>query len=179
MFVPCSGSRLVRRANERKPSATAQPSTANARKAPDVARVVVEDGSVLFMRSSDRIQSRIDHIKIVALITDLDHRLDAKIDAKVGSQSLRIQIKSKTSIDKREQSLPLEMNVEAPGLLQGALTSTANVTSAGTLVKINDLEGTIGKDRFTGWASVDMAGKPRVKVDIDFKRLSVAATTAG
>ena len=65
--------------------------------------------------------------------------------------------------------------MEAPGLLLGTLSSTANVTSIGSLVKINDLEGTIGKDRFTGWASVDMASKPRVKLDLDFKRLSLAA----
>ena len=170
---------LLRRANESKAAASAQPSAASTtpRQAPEIGRVVVEDGSVLFMRSADHIQSRVDHIKLVAIITDPDHRLDAKIDAKVGSQSLRIQLKSKTSIDKVEQSLPLELNVEAPGLLQGALSSTANVTSVGTQIKINDLDGTIGKDRFTGWASIDMAGKPRVKVDIDFKRLSLAAIT--
>jgi AsmA protein len=94
----------------------------------------------------------------------------------LGSQALQIQIKSKAPIEKREQSVPLEISVEAPGLLLGTLSSTANVTSIDSLVKINDLEGMIGKDRFTGWASVDLASKPRVKVDLDFKRLSLAAT---
>jgi AsmA protein len=169
---------LVRRAKERNASANAQPSAASkaTRQAPDIGRVVVEDGSVLLLRSGDDVESRVDHINITAALTDSDHRLDAKIDAKLGSQALQIQIKSKAPIEKREQSVPLEISVEAPGLLLGTLSSTANVTSIDSLVKINDLEGMIGKDRFTGWASVDLASKPRVKVDLDFKRLSLAAT---
>jgi len=168
---------LMRRAEPRRASANAQPSAASkeTRQAPDIGRVVVEDASILFLRSSNDVGSRVDHINLVATLTDPDHRLDAKIDAKVGSQALRIQIKSKTPIDKLEQSLPLEMTVEAPGLLHGTLSSTANVASIGSLVKINDLEGVIGKDRFTGWASLDMTSKPQVKLDLDFKRLSLAA----
>ena len=76
--------------------------------------MVVEDGSVLFLRSSERVESRVDHINLAAALTDPDHRLDAKIDAKLGSQILRIQIKSKTPIEKREQSLPLELTWKRP-----------------------------------------------------------------
>ena len=81
---------LVRRAKERKASANAQPSAASkaTRQVPDIGRVVVEDGSVLLLRSGDDVESRVDHINITATLTDADHRLDAKINAKLGSQAL-------------------------------------------------------------------------------------------
>lgn len=167
---------LVRRAEERKAAARAQPGAASAAPRPIPGRVVVEDGSVLFLRSSDHVVDRLDHINLAATFSEPDHWLDAKIDTKAGKQALQVRIKSKGPIDNSEKPLPLELTLEAPGLLQGTLSSTASVTSIGSLLKINDLEGTIGKDRFTGWASVDLANKPRLKLDLDFKRLSLAET---
>ena len=171
---------LLRRASERKSAASIQsgtpPGTSNvpAREVPPIGRIVVEDASVLFVRG-DRIESRVDHINMTLTLSEPDHRIDAKIVAKAGTQDLRIRIKSKAPIEKRDQPLPLELTLEAPGLLDGTLTSTASVTSIGSQVKVNDLEGAIGEHRFTGWASVDMKSKPRVKLDLDFKRLSLVA----
>ena len=172
---------LLRRASDRKSPASSQPSTqpgtsnAPAREVPPIGRIVVEDASVLFVRSGDRVESRVDHINMTATVSEPDHLIDAKIDAKAGTQDLRIRIKSKAPLEKRDQPLPLELTLEAPGVLDGTLTSTASVTSIGSLVKVNDLEGAIGEHRFTGWASVDMKSKPRVKLDLDFKRLSLVA----
>jgi AsmA protein len=166
---------LLRRATEAKAAPDAKPAASPApkRRAPYIGRIVVEDGSVVFVRSDNQVENQIDHVNITATLPD--YRLDAKISAKAGAQTLRIAIKSKTPIDQTDKPLPLELTIEAPGMLDGALNSTANVTSIGRLVKINDLEGLIGKDRFTGWASVDLTSKPKVKVDLDFKRLSLAA----
>ena len=170
---------LLRRAVEAKAGAADEkPSTAEAppaRKIPDIGRVVVKDASVLFVRSGDQIESRVDHIDMTATLSQPDHHIDAKISAKAGTQDLRIQIKSKGSIEQRGKPLPLELTLEAPGLLDGTLSSTASVTSIGSLIKINDLEGKIGPHRFIGWASVDLKSKPKVKLDLDFKRLSLAA----
>ncbi len=168
---------LLWRADQRA-DARAEPDAADTatRQGFDIGHVVVEDGSVVFVLPDGRIHRRVDHIKVVAALTDPDRRLDAKIEAMLDDQSLRIQINSKAPIDGRAKVLPLEFSIEAPGLLEGTLSSTANVSTVGTLVKINDLDGAIGKDRFVGWASVDMASKPRVKVDVNFQRLSLAAT---
>jgi AsmA protein len=50
----------------------------------------------------------------------------------------------------------------------------------GTIVMINGVSGTLGDSAFNGWASVDGASKPLVKLDLDFQRLQVAGakTTA-
>ena len=170
---------LLRRAVEAKAGAADEkPTTAeapSARKIPDIGRVVVKDASVLFVRSGDQIESRVDHIDMTATLSQPDHHIDAKISAKAGTQDLRIQIKSKGAIEQRGKPLPLELTVEAPGLLDDTLSSTVSVTSIGSLIKINDLEGKIGPHRFIGWASVDLKSKPKVKLDLDFKRLSLAA----
>jgi AsmA protein len=39
---------------------------------------------------------------------------------------------------------------------------------------INGVSGALGDSAFNGWASVDVASKPLVKVDLDFQRLNVA-----
>ena len=144
------------------------------RELPAVGHIVVEDGSVVFMRADMQVEDHVDHINISATLPD--RRLDAKISATAGTQVLRIAVKSQAPLDLAGKPLPLELTLDAPGLLDGTLTSTANVTVIGRLMKINDLEGMIGKDRFTGWASVDLSSKPKVKLDLDFKRLSLAAT---
>ncbi len=172
---------LLRRAVEakaaadEKPSPAGAPAPAPARKIPDVGRVVVKDASVLFVRSADQVESRVDHIDMTAMLSEPDHHVDAKIDAKAGKQDLHIRIKSKGPIEQRGKPLPLELTVQAPGLLDDTLSSTASVTSIGSLIKINDLEGKIGPHRFIGWASVDLKSKPKIKLDLDFKRLSLAA----
>jgi AsmA protein len=43
---------------------------------------------------------------------------------------------------------------------------------------INGLSGAIGDGAFDGWASVDFASKPLVKLDLDFRRLDVATAAA-
>ena len=39
---------------------------------------------------------------------------------------------------------------------------------------INGVTGALGDGAFNGWASVDLASKPLVKLDLDFQRLAVA-----
>ena len=145
---------------------------------PDIEHFVVKDGSVLLVRPGGRINDRFDNIDIVASLSQPDHRADVKIAAKLGDQPLHIHVDSKAPIETIDQSLPLELTLEVPGLLQGKLSSTLNASVAGSLVKISDLRGAIGEDGFSGTASVELAKKPRVNVNLDFKRLSFATEQA-
>ena len=76
------------------------------------------------------------------------------------------------------QTIPVELALQAPGLLQAPLSGKAEVRLNGTVVMINGLSGTIGDGAFDGWASVDVASKPQVKLDLDFRRLDVATAAA-
>lgn len=44
---------------------------------------------------------------------------------------------------------------------------------SGDVVMINGVNGRLGDGAFNGWASVDIASKPLVKVDLDFQRLAI------
>src|SRR5258706_12671657 len=77
------------------------------------------------------------------------------------------------------QNIPVEMTFEAPGLLRQPLTSKAEVRLNGSVLMINGLSGTCGDGQFNGWASADLASKPLVKVDLDFQRLDIGASSRG
>jgi AsmA protein len=165
---------VVRRATGRESAAQLNDARQSTSEVVNIKRVYIEDASVLFVTSPEHVESRIDHINISTSFTVSNHQLEAKIDGHLGSQVLHIQIKGSTPNDKLKP-FPMELTLDAPGLLQGTMSSRANVTSSDALLKINDLEGQIGKDKFTGWASVDLTNKPQVKLDLDFKRLNLMA----
>ncbi len=48
----------------------------------------------------------------------------------------------------------------------------------GSVVMVNGLSGTLGDAAFNGWASVDLASKPLLKLDLDFQRLDIAGARA-
>src|SRR6202011_3051928 len=76
------------------------------------------------------------------------------------------------------QNIPVELTFDAPGALQAPLSAKAEVRLNGSVVMINGLTGTLGDGAFNGWASVDVASKPLVKLDLDFQRLDVAMSKA-
>ena len=62
--------------------------------------------------------------------------------------------------------------------MQAPLSAKAEVRLNGSTVMINGLSGTLGDGAFNGWASVDLASKPLVKLDLDFQRLDIAGAKA-
>jgi AsmA protein len=62
--------------------------------------------------------------------------------------------------------------------LKTPLSGRAEVRLNGSVVMINGITGTLGDGAFNGWASVDIASKPLVKLDLDFQRLEVAGPAA-
>ena len=74
------------------------------------------------------------------------------------------------------QNIPTEFNIDAAGLLSAPVSGKAEVRLNGNVVMINGLSGLLGDGAFNGWASVDLASKPLVKLDLDFQRLKIANT---
>src|SRR2546423_5119083 len=63
-------------------------------------------------------------------------------------------------------------------MLAAPLSGKAEVRVNGSVVMINGLTGSLGDGAFNGWASVDIASKPLVKLDLDFQRLNEAVSNA-
>jgi AsmA protein len=145
---------------------------------PKIGRITVTDGTVTFFNTRDHVENRLEAIGAHAVI-DADRHLSLDGDAKAGSHPLSFNIKaSLPDPSVTRQTIPVELALDAPGLLQAPLSSKAEVRLNGTVVMINGVSGSLGDGAFDGWASVDFASKPLVKLDLDFRRLDVATAVA-
>jgi AsmA protein len=128
----------------------------------------------------------IEHISVTGGTVDISVAADRKIhltaNARSGGYPLKFEIKASPPAPPIErQNIPTELKFDAPGLLQAQLTAKAEVRLNGSVVMINGVTGALGDSAFNGWASVDVASKPLVKLDLDFQKLALAVSrgTAG
>ena len=139
-------------------------------------RVTVTDGTVVFSNLRDRVENHIDGINADALIGS-DRKIKVTGNARAGEHPLKFEIKATVPAPPMErQNIPVELTLDAPGSLQAPLLAKAEVRLNGAVVMINGATGTLGDSGFNGWASVDIASKPLVKLDLDFQRLDVAVS---
>ena len=137
-------------------------------------RVKIANGAIVFANAHDRVEQRVDNLNAVATI-DAEHKVRLTGAARAGGEPLKFDIKADAPAPKVErQNIPVELTLDAPGLLRAPLSSKADVRLNGSVVMINGITGNIGDGAFNGWASVDVASKPLVKVDLDFQRLDLA-----
>ena len=156
-----------------KPSAPASDA-----KAPVIDRVTVRDGTLVFSNLRDRIDNRIDGINADAMI-GADRKIKLTGSARAGDKPVKFDIKATAPAPPLErQNIPVELTLDASGVLQAPLTAKAEVRLNGSVVMINGLTGSIGDGAFNGWASIDLSSKPLVKLDLDFQRLDIAITPA-
>ena len=96
-------------------------------------------------------------------------------NARTGEHPLKFDVKATMPVPPLErQNIPTEFTLDAPGLLSAPVAGKSEVRLNGNVVQINGLSGMFGDGAFNGWASVDIASKPLVKLDLDFHRLNVA-----
>lgn len=162
---------------------SAKPSTAGTGNAVSIEHVSITGGTVVFSNLRDRVENRIETINADVTV-DADRKIRISGNARSGDTPLKFEIKAAPPAPPLErQNIPAEIKLDAPGLLQTPLSAKAEVRLNGTVVMINGLTGTLGDGAFNGWASVDLASKPLVKLDLDFQRLALAkspgSTAAG
>jgi AsmA protein len=150
----------------------------NAASAVTIKHVVVSDGAIVMSNARDRVENRIDDINADALI-GTDRAVDLSGRARAGETPLKFTVKATAPEGGiAHQTIPIELTLDAPGSLQTPLSAKAEVRQSGSVIMINSVSGTLDGGAFNGWASVDVASKPLVKLDLDFQRLGVAASNA-
>ena len=153
---------------------SAKPSAAGAGNAVSIEHVSITGGTVVFSNLRDRVENKIETIN-ADITVDADRKIRMTGNARSGDTPLKFDIKAAPSAPPLErQNIPTEIKLDAPGLLQAPLSAKAEVRLNGAVVMINGLTGTLGDGAFNGWASVDLASKPLVKLDLDFQRLALA-----
>jgi AsmA protein len=140
----------------------------------DIDRIKITDGAIIASNPRDQFEHRIEGINANAAI-DADRKLKLTGTARSGDSPLKFDIKATMPTPPVErQTVPVDLTLEAPGLLHAPLTAKAEVRFNGPLVMFNSVSGALGDGGFTGWASVDLASKPLVKVDLDFQKLDLS-----
>src|SRR5882757_53381 len=163
----------LQRERLRDTAAPAKPAAAGAN-AVSIEHVSVTGGTVVFSNLRDRVENRIETIN-ADLTVDADRKIRITGNARSGDTPLKFDVKVAPPAPPLErQNIPAEIKLDAPGLLQAPLSAKAEVRLNGTVVMINGLTGALGDGAFNGWASVDLASKPLVKLDLDFQRLAFA-----
>lgn len=136
-------------------------------------RVKVIDGEVAFARLRDRIESRVSAINADA-VTGRDRKVDVTGTARAGEHAVKFDIKAAMPAPPLDRpTIPVDFAIDMPDVLKSQLSGHAEMRLNGSIVMINGVNGTLGDGAFNGWASVDIASKPLVKVDLDFQRLAI------
>lgn len=136
-------------------------------------RVKVTDGEVAFSRMRDRVEGRISAINVDATV-GRDRKVSIAGTARVGEHPTKFDIKAATPAPPADRpTVPVDFAIDMPDVLKSQLTGHAEMRLSGDVVMINGVNGRLGDGAFNGWASVDIASKPLVKVDLDFQRLAV------
>jgi AsmA protein len=142
-------------------------------------RVKIVEGAIVASNVRDRVERRIEGISADATI-GADHKLKLTGTARTDDTPLKFSIDAALPAQPTgRQVVPVEFTLDAPGLLRAPLAAKAEVRFNGPLVMINNLAGTIGDGAFNGWASIDVASKPLVKLDLDFQKLDLGSAQTG
>ena len=166
----------LQRERLRETTAPAKPATAGAN-AVSIEHISVTGGTVVFSNLRDRVENRIETIN-ADITVDADRKIRITGNARSSDTPLKFDIKAAPPpLPLERQNIPAEIKLEAPGLLQAPLSAKAEVRLNGTILMINGLSGVLDDSAFNGWASVDLASKPLVKLDLDFQRLALAKST--
>ncbi|HZR86774.1 MAG TPA: AsmA family protein [Bradyrhizobium sp.] len=138
-----------------------------------VDRIKVINGTIVFSNVHDRVENRIDGIEAEATI-GADQKLKVAGSARAGSWPVKFDVSAIAPQPPIErQNIPVDIHIDAPELLHAPLAAKAELRLAGPLIRFNGVSGTLGDGSFSGWASVEAASKPLVKLDLDFQRLDI------
>jgi AsmA protein len=178
MTAPVVRAPLIRQRSATAPKSAS--SKAAAAPVPEftVDHFAVHGGTVLFVTAANNVESRLDNVELVGSLAE-NGQLDAIVSAQSGEQALRVTFKGtapKGGFDGRP--LQLDFSFEAPGLLQGALAGSTEIRATGSLIRFNNINGSVAANKFSGWASADVSDKPLVKVELDFQKLDIGAARA-
>ncbi|RTM08336.1 MAG: AsmA family protein [Bradyrhizobiaceae bacterium] len=136
-------------------------------------RVTITDGEVAFSRMRDRVEGRISAINADATV-GRDRKINIAGTARVGDHPTKFDIKAIAPAPPADRpTIPVDFAIDMPDVLKSQLTGHAEMRMSGDVVMINGVNGRLGDGAFNGWASVDIASKPLVKVDLDFQRLAI------
>lgn len=139
-----------------------------------VGRVTVSNGAIVFFDPQTGWEDRIDDVN-ASMTLSADRRIDITGDARPGGRSLTFTLAAAPPAGPLgRRNVPTELKLEVSGAPTRQLTARAEVRISRQTLLINGLSGSLDDGKFNGWASVDLASKPLVKIDLDFQKLDLS-----
>src|SRR6185295_17028896 len=163
----------LRRERDREPNAPSKPAAGKSSETFTIEHISVSGGTVILSNVRDRVENRIETVNADIAIAS-DRRVVLIGSARRNGYPLKFDIKAALPAGAIErQSIPAEIRIDAPDLLNAPLTAKTEARLNGPVVMINSVTGALGDAAFNGWASFDLSSKPLVKLDLDFQKLAV------
>ncbi|WP_438278834.1 AsmA family protein [Nitrobacter sp.] len=140
-----------------------------------IERMTVSNGTIVFFDPQIGTEETVGDIN-ASVTLGADRKINITGDARPGDRPLTFTLAATPSAGPLgRRNIPTELTLEVSGSPAHRLTAKAEVRINGDTLLVNGLSGSLDDGKFNGWASVDLAGKPLVKVDLDFQRLGLGA----
>lgn len=141
-------------------------------------RVIVSNGTLVFFDPQRRTEDRVGDLNATVAI-GADRKIVFTGDARPNDRLLKFALTATPPAGNLgRRNIPTELTLDISGAPIRKLTAKANVRLNGQVVLIDGLSGLLDDGKFNGWASVDLASKPLVKVNLDFQQLRMDAASA-
>jgi AsmA protein len=138
-------------------------------------RVTVSNGTIVFFDPQTGSEDRVGDVN-ASVTLGADRTINVTGDARPGDRALTFTLAATPPAGPLgRRNIPTELTLQVSGSPTRRLEAKAEVRVNGGILLINGLSGSLDDGKFNGWASVDLAGKPLVKVDLDFQRFDLGA----
>ncbi|RAI36072.1 AsmA family protein, partial [Rhodoplanes roseus] len=168
--------RAARAAAARKRSIGANESILPADSAVSIRSMTVENGTVVVRDGRETAETKIDSLRL-ATLPAAGGRSNLHLDARIGPSTLRVTAAGDTPTRLAEgRAVPIEATLDAPRLFRTPATVSTTVTSAGPVLKADNLNGVVDQGRLRGAVSVSFAGaRPFVDATLESERLDLTS----
>ncbi len=142
-------------------------------------RVKVEDGILNYRDPRENAEIKVENIQLVAAARSARGAIDIDARGRWGDQPLRAMAKlGSLGLLFDEKPTTIDVSVKDDRTEETFVSLTADMKIAGRTLKLDGLAGTTGRDRFSGFASVDWSkAKPYVVTELAADRLAIAVPT--
>jgi AsmA protein len=131
-------------------------------------RMTVSTRTIVFFDPQTGFEETVGDVN-ASVTLDAERKINVTGDARPGDRSLTFALAAVPPAGPLgRRNIPAELTLEISGQAAHRLTAKAEVRINGGVLLINGLSGSLDDGKFNGWASVDLAGKPLVKIDLDF-----------
>ncbi|MFL9826366.1 AsmA-like C-terminal region-containing protein [Rhodoplanes sp. SY1] len=141
-----------------------------------IGRVAIDDGLIVLRDGSQTAEVKLESLRLASLPA-AGGRSNLHLDAKIGAANLRVTAPGDTPTRLADgKAVPIEARIDAPNLFRTPATISTTLTSAGPVLKADNLNGLVDQGRLRGAVSVSFAGaRPFVDATLESERLDLTS----